>query len=200
MPSNPTALIKTGRRTPLLYESRRRKYCTAHNETKHSNVLVLSWSCSWAWPWGPRCVPFVPLLSRGGQIIGLMNTTDADQIGGGIAPLSQAAACKKTATNAVKTLREARCRYLLSRVPAYYYACDVPETRPHGRPMIVSHSRLLSSKNCAMAGTDASRVPYGTRGIGRAGASTRRNLWGALNRSQISARGWAAREQEILGR
>ena len=40
---------------------------------------------------------------------------------------------------------------------AYYHACcDVAETRPHGRPMIVSHSRLLSSTNCAMAGTDAS--------------------------------------------
>ena len=43
-------------------------------------------------------------------------------------------------------------------------------------------------------------MPRATKGIGRAGASTRINLWGALNRSQRSARGWAAREQELLGR
>ena len=50
----------------------------------------------------------------------------------------------------------ARCRYLLSRVTAHYHACDVPETRPHGTPMIVSRLRLLSSTKRAMAGTNAS--------------------------------------------
>jgi len=49
---------------------------------------------------------------------------------------------------------------------AYYHACcDVAETRPHGRLMIVSHSRLLSSTNCTMA-----VMPRATKGIGRTGS------------------------------
>ena len=56
----------------------------------------------------------------------------------------------------VKTVLNSRCRYLLSRVTAHYHAYNVPDTRPHGTPMIVSRLRLLSSTNCAMAGTDAS--------------------------------------------
>ena len=56
----------------------------------------------------------------------------------------------------MKAVLNARCRYLVSRATAHYHACDVPETRPHGTPMIVSRLRLLSSTKCAMAGTDAS--------------------------------------------
>ena len=71
-----------------------------------------------------------------------------------MAPLSAPAI--RTAVRELRAVLYARCRYLLSRVTAHYHACDVPETRPHGTPMIVSRLRLLSSTKCAMAGTDAS--------------------------------------------
>ena len=71
-----------------------------------------------------------------------------------MAPLSAPAI--RTAARELRAVLYARCRYLLSRVTAHYHACDVPETRPHGTPMIVSRLRLLSSTKCAMAGTDAS--------------------------------------------
>ena len=63
---------------------------------------------------------------------------------------------KRNAAPEVKAVLNARCRYLVSRVTAHYHACDVPETRPHSTPMIVSGLRLLSSITLAMAGTDAS--------------------------------------------
>ena len=71
-----------------------------------------------------------------------------------MAPLSAPAI--RTAARELRAVLNARCRYLLSRVTPHYHACDVPETRPHGTPMIVSRLRLLSSTKCAMAGTDAS--------------------------------------------
>ena len=71
-----------------------------------------------------------------------------------MAPLSAPAI--RTAVRELRAVLYARCRYLLSRVTAHYHACDVPETRPHGTPMIVSRLRLLSSTKRAMAGTDAS--------------------------------------------
>ena len=71
-----------------------------------------------------------------------------------MAPLSAPAI--RTAARELRAVLNARCRYLLSRVTAHYHACDVPETRPHGTPMIVSRLRLLSSTKRAMAGTDAS--------------------------------------------
>ena len=75
-------------------------------------------------------------------------------LGGGMAPLSAPAI--RTAVRELRAVLYARCRYLLSRVTAHYHACDVPETRPHGTPMIVSRLRLLSSTKRAMAGTNAS--------------------------------------------